>query len=745
VVGRELAFGRVQIRNTEHLGSFAVYIDGQLLARNEPETRVLAGQRTVTVTRRGPLGDQPVARFEVDVVPDTVVTVSLEPPEGAADLPPETSQPPEREESDPSGAPRETGALVVESTPPGATVRLDGTEIGTTPLEMFGVETGRYELELDKPLFRRAVAAVDVQSNRSTELSEPLQVDAGHPEIAPRLIRPAAPSIAGLVSAGIKGAYLGWTMGSGNSWHYNSFRQAAPLLSVLDFAAMSAIHAGTLVAGDAPASMIVSLANAALLAGPAVAASLSSELLGYDLTGQPWYSTFAAGAAIGGSIAFALYDIAFTPSVAQRTNGALLSDVQASGSVPPPPEVSPRRVLVGAGAGALGRISYVQELFRGYGRAELGVGASLAPGDSFRALPVGTLRLAARPFAGRVPGAQPELSAILQGETDFDTYGVAFGGAIGTVWSFQLPLRPAHQEAAVLLFGRGELMRRCTVTLRRIAGVVTVTLAIAACSLDVLRHAGAVDLLFTDEGPPTLYAAYLFDGDLSDAVGGTALASQDAEFGEDRAGNGSSALHVFNDVEAALSGGALPRTLSVWVRIPDISVQLDVDQGGGLNIGLEGQASGAEEWEHTELKLRVRYSTWSGEARLSYEARVHFEASGDHLEYEGVTVGSPVGGSDPWRLGAWNHLALLWDRAGYVSLFVNGDVVGTTGRPIPDEALASLAHVMVHSESGGYDPEEDMATEPVTMSMDEFLLFESALRADQILAIAEDRYELPLD
>lgn len=437
VVGRDLAFGRLEIANTEHLGAFAVYIDGQLVARNESQTRVLAGERTVTVTRRGPLGDQPVARFEVDVLPDAVATVSLAAPARAADPPAETSQPAERDETEPSGAPRETGALVVESTPPGATVRLDGTEIGTTPLEMFGVETGRYELELHKPLFRRAVAAVDVQSNRSTELSEPLQVDAGHPEVAARLIRPAAPSIAGLVSAGIKGAYLGWTFGSGNAWHYNSFRAAAPLLSVLDLAAISAIHAGTLVANDAPASMIVSLSNAALLAGPAVAASLSSELLGYDLSGQPWYSTLAAGVAIGGSLAFALYDIAFNPSAAQRTNAALLSEVQASGSVPAPPDVSRRRVLVDIGAGALGRISYVQELFHGYGRAELGLGASLAPGDSLPALPVGTLRIAARPFAGSVPGAQPELSAILQGDSDFDTYGVAIGAAIGTVWSFR--------------------------------------------------------------------------------------------------------------------------------------------------------------------------------------------------------------------------------------------------------------------------------------------------------------------
>jgi len=285
-------------------------------------------------------------------------------------------------------------------------------------------------------------------------------------------------------------------------------------------------------------------------------------------------------------------------------------------------------------------------------------------------------------------------------------------------------------------------MRRGNVTLRRIAAVVTVTAIIAACSPDALRHVGAADLLFTDEGPPILRAAYLFDGDLSDAEGGTTLEINGAEFGEDRAGNGSGALYWYDDVGAVLPEGALPRTLSVWVRIPDLSDQVNVDYTG-LSIGLQGQPLGSEEWEQTELKLGVNYSTWTGDAYLSYQARVRFEASGGYLESEQTSLGNRVGSSDPWRLGAWNHLALLWDRAGYVSLFVNGDVVGTTGQPIPDGALASLAYLMIHSESGGYDPDDDIPTESETVAIDEFLLFENALSADQILAIAEDRFELP--
>lgn len=185
-------------------------------------------------------------------------------------------------------------------------------------------------------------------------------------------------------------------------------------------------------------------------------------------------------------------------------------------------------------------------------------------------------------------------------------------------------------------------MRRGNVTLRRIAAVVTVTAIIAACSPDALRHVGAADLLFTDEGPPILRAAYLFDGDLSDAEGGTTLEINGAEFGEDRAGNGSGALYWYDDVGAVLPEGALPRTLSVWVRIPDLSDQVNVDYTG-LSIGLQGQPLGSEEWEQTELKLGVNYSTWTGDAYLSYQARVRFEASGGYLESEQTSLGNRVG------------------------------------------------------------------------------------------------------
>ncbi len=443
VVGRDLAFATVEIENTDHLDSLAVYVDGQLIARNETEIQVLAGARTVTIARPGPLGDQPVEAFELTLQADQTARIALQPPA-------ETSEEVDRAEEEPApGAPGvslsqqdrraavETGSLLVETTPSGVTVLLDGERIGTTPLEAFGVETGRYELALERPLFRPTVAAVDVIPDATSTLAQPLEVNIDHPDVAGRLMAPAAPSIASLTTTALKAAYITWIFTSGHSWRWTSVFSAEPPLAAIDLAAVGMLHAGSLLAHDPETAILLSAANAVLLAGPSVVATLTSEITGIDITQNNIYTGVAGVAAYVGSAAFALYDLAFTPAAAQRRNDRFVQEIQETGEVPAASSASRRRLVLSAGNGAVARVGYVQEILRPYGRIEVGAGTGLSGSDPVTATPLATLRLAARPLAHHAPGVHPELSGLVQAETDLEDYGISAGFAVGSVLSFQ--------------------------------------------------------------------------------------------------------------------------------------------------------------------------------------------------------------------------------------------------------------------------------------------------------------------
>ncbi len=443
VVGRDLAFATIEIENTEHLGAIAVYVDGQLVARDETEIQILAGSRTVTVARPGPLGDQPFEEFNLALEAGQTHRIALEPPPetvaeaGAED---EAAEP----KSSGAGLLRqsateetETGSLLVETSPPGATVLLDGERIGTTPLEAFGVETGRYELALERPMFRPTIAAVDVLAGQPATLSQPLELDLEHPEVAVRLITPAAPSIASLTTTAMKAAYITWIFTSGHPWRWTSVFTGDPPFAAMDLAAVGMLHAGSLLAHDPTVGILLSLGNAVLLAGPPVVATLTSEITGRDITQNSLYTGVAGTAAYLGSAAFALYDLAFTPAAAQRRNERLTGRIQETGEIPEATSAPRRRLMIGAGNGAVGRVGYVQEIFRPFGRIEAAVGTGLGGSDPVVATPVASVRLAARPFAHHTPGVHPELSGLIQAETDLQDYGMSAGFAFGSVLSFR--------------------------------------------------------------------------------------------------------------------------------------------------------------------------------------------------------------------------------------------------------------------------------------------------------------------
>ena len=89
-----------------------------------------------------------------------------------------------------------TGTLTVRSVPEGARVFLDERNLGETPLSLYGVPVGRYELSLSMPFFFESVRAADVVDGIETEVSLELSLDPNSPEIQGRLIPAWKPSVA---------------------------------------------------------------------------------------------------------------------------------------------------------------------------------------------------------------------------------------------------------------------------------------------------------------------------------------------------------------------------------------------------------------------------------------------------------------------------------------------------------------------------------------------------------------------
>ncbi len=453
VVGRELSFGTLAIENTRHLEEFGVYVDGQLVARNERRVQVVAGERAVSVTRSGPLGDQPVAEFNVSVPAEGRVSVALDPPEEPAAATNEEADVPEglagsdgsdtaQTAQSASDRPQEvpTGSLVVESSPPGATVLLDNEAIGTTPLRTFGVESGRYELVLQRPLFHDSVAAVDVVENQRASLEQELRVNEEAPAIQRHLIRPLAPGAASLSVTALKAGYLAGSALASTQFFTEALKHGDPLLAAMDLIVLNSLYGGSLVAHETPGRRVMSWTGMGLVAlGPVV--SIAADEIGGSATGleDEWDEVLEIlpFVQVIGSMALGIVDVALTPAAAQRRNEELLEAVRETGTVPELRELRPRRLVMEGGAGGVARLGYVGEVFAPYGRIEAAAGTGFVAGSDLGFTPVASVRAAARPLAEFAPGIHPEVSVLVQGETDFRELGVSVGGAFGAVFSFE--------------------------------------------------------------------------------------------------------------------------------------------------------------------------------------------------------------------------------------------------------------------------------------------------------------------
>jgi serine/threonine protein kinase len=160
--------GRVLVRTTP--SGARVFVDGKEYGVTPFAVRNLAqGGHTVRVVRDGYTSEE--RRVELTASqPSQSLTIALDRAAAIASRGSQAPAPAETESSE-----RFTGDLYVASRPPGATVFMDGKQVGTTPLSLRGVAIGSHAIRLEAAGYRRWSSAVRVVADQANRVTASLE------------------------------------------------------------------------------------------------------------------------------------------------------------------------------------------------------------------------------------------------------------------------------------------------------------------------------------------------------------------------------------------------------------------------------------------------------------------------------------------------------------------------------------------------------------------------------------------
>lgn len=460
VVGRKLQVGTLVVDNTSSLPDFAVYADGQLLGRNQSSFSVLTGKHEVIVAKPGPLGDQPVELFHVDIKSKERTVIALKkkekPPTVAKQAQPPAKPAPPKNRTAPQpkrpiqNKPKLTGSLSVNSTPAGATVYLDTKVLGTTPLSLFGVPTGKYTLRLERKYFLTTSQVVDINSGQTAEATVKLDLNQNDPALKAHLVSSGTASVDSLIWTGVQAVFVGapFLVGyySGAAQYlvgavgagYNSPPAIPAILSYGTDAIF--LRVGQRYAHDRLGVSILDIGGAAATAffiADRVALSLIPAPTSTGTTSSSTtnlYNTLDAMQwtipAVFGVLSI-FYDLVFSPQAAVKYNQSLLDTVARTGELPKVEPMKRHSIIVEAGGGSIVRGGYRVVLIPNYLFASATAGIAAMSYQPFRPAADVEGRLVVSPFGATTGSLRPVIFASVGGETNITQWSATVGGGIG--------------------------------------------------------------------------------------------------------------------------------------------------------------------------------------------------------------------------------------------------------------------------------------------------------------------------
>lgn len=326
--GEEIGFGTVVFVNNGAEADYNIYVDGVYLGRNTEESEILFGKRTFKITSPGRFGDTLIETIDMDVNIDEEYNVVFSMDEAGPDLWP----------ADSDGI-TSLGNLFVDAAPEGAEVFLDDQSIGFTPLILYGVGSGLYDMRVGKEYYLSASQVLRLEPNVDNTLSFDLGIDAEHPDIKSRLKDPVRTE---LITAGITAGQLAWLIGKVILVGGDGFN-----INYLDALILTPRY-GHLLMGDTTTGTIISLVSLLGLTGMT---GMYDPLLGTSMNdGDDLYSILL-GLAVGSSV---IYDLVGAPFAGAKWNANFLGRLKEDGiSFDTKEEKDPFRYTIQTGGGGV--------------------------------------------------------------------------------------------------------------------------------------------------------------------------------------------------------------------------------------------------------------------------------------------------------------------------------------------------------------------------------------------------------
>lgn len=179
--GEHIGFGSIKFINQGIEGNYSVYVDGHLLGKQLKESDVLFGNRSFKITRPGVMGDEIVFE-EVMIVEEGgehSLIFSLEAGGGAALSSTEQVE-------------TALGNLILETKPLGAEISLNDKTAGFSPLILYGLGEGLYNLTATAEYYQPLNQVITIEPNVDNSFRFDLQIDPEHPRVAAGLKNPGA-------------------------------------------------------------------------------------------------------------------------------------------------------------------------------------------------------------------------------------------------------------------------------------------------------------------------------------------------------------------------------------------------------------------------------------------------------------------------------------------------------------------------------------------------------------------------
>ena len=230
------------------------------------------------------------------------------------------------------------GNLFIESDPDGSEVFLDDQSIGFTPLALYGVGAGLYDLRVASEYYVPASQVLRLEPNIDNNLNFDLGIDIENPDIKKQLGNPGKLS---LISGAISFGQISWFLIQTSflpkydpgTWWY------------LDYLIMSPRY-GLLLAGD---ELMGSILSTVSLVGYMGWRNLFDGILGTEIGSSNWIDGVYTSLLIGPMV----YELFFTSSTVTRNNKKIIDKFNLTGVEFEQEDIDDFRIVAQTGGGSL--------------------------------------------------------------------------------------------------------------------------------------------------------------------------------------------------------------------------------------------------------------------------------------------------------------------------------------------------------------------------------------------------------